>query len=324
MSPSFADLIITLALMYAALQTEMSPSSSATQTTVMLMMIVALQTAPPPLISAAIRITPLLSSAAAVAASFRHENISVADDRRLPNSTAINAAFCHQHNNIDDDNRRPSKRTPTGHREKNVDATIIIASKRSKKAANIIAASHFDEVLDVVDRYVVIPRPLIHVDQPLPPPLAPPPISPSHRPLASPPISSAPRTPPFRLRLHKKPTFKFKVNKNKSKIKNASLNLINQYKRTTQPKETNYINPHLDSVFTPSNSKHYDDLTNTSSTSTLSSPRLHTSTTLPLSLSNFSNSNQNALESPQTHQIILPFHLHSLDIINVFSKNSNF
>ena len=78
----------------------------------------------------------------------------------------------------------------------------------------------------------------------------------THRPLASPPISSTPRTPPVRLRLHKKLTFKFKVNRNKSKIKNTSLNLTNQHKRTTQPKLTNYIHTHLDSGFTPSNSTH--------------------------------------------------------------------
>ena len=144
----------------------------------------------------------------------------------------------------------------------------------------------------------------------------------THRPLASPPISSTPRTPPVRLRLHKKLTFKFKVNRNKSKIKNTSLNLTNQHKRTTQPKQTNYIHPHLDSGFTPSNSTHYDDLTNTSSTSTLSSPRLHTINTSPLSLSNFSDANQHVLESPQTYQIILSFHFHSPDITSDFSINS--
>ena len=143
----------------------------------------------------------------------------------------------------------------------------------------------------------------------------------THRPLASPPISSTPRTPPVRLRLHKKLTFKFKVNRNKSKIKNTSLNLTNQHKRTTQPK-SNYINPPLDSVFTTSNSTQYDDLTNACSTTTLSSPRLHTINTSPLSLSNFSDANQHVLESPQTYQIILSFHFHSPDITSDFSINS--
>ena len=197
---------------------------------------------------------------------------------------------------------------------------IILANNRSKKATNINAASHFDEVLDVVDRYVVIPRPFIHVDQPLPQRIAPPSISPAHRSLASPPISSAPRTP------HsvyiKKPTFKFKVNKNKSKIKNASLNPTNQYKRNTQPKETNYIHPHLDSVFTPSNSTHDHNLIKTSSTLTSSSPHLNTLNTLPLSLSNFSSCNQYTRKSPHTHRIIPPFHFHSPDVSSGYSTNS--
>ena len=105
-------------------------------------------------------------------------------------------------------------------------------------------------------------------------------------------------------------------------MKITSLNLTNQHKRTTQPKLTNYIHPHLDSGFTPSNSTHYNDLTNTSSPSTMSSSHLHTFNTLPLSLSILSTSNQHALESPQTHQIIPSFHLESPDITSDFSINS--
>ena len=166
---------------------------------------------------------------------------------------------------------------------------------------------------------MVIPRPYIHVDQPIVPPL----ISPIYLPLASPPISSTPRTPPVRLRLHKKPMFKFKVNKNKSKMKITSLTPTNPHKPTTQPQLTNYMHPPFDSGFTPSNSTHYNDLTNTSSPSIMSSSHLHTFNTSPISLSNFSASNHQTLESPQTHQIIPSFHLDLPDTTSDLSINSN-
>ena len=314
--------------MYAALQTTSTLPPSAAHTVKLLMMFVALQTASlPPMPStsvATIKTVQLLTLSAIdfcrqqnnAIVDFRCLPTSIAvvatDDYHLPNNTVVDVAFCHPHNNIDNDNCFPSNRDAIGHRQNNVVVAVISANNRSKKAINIIIASHFDDVPAVVDRYMVIPHPFIHAAQPLPLPIVSHPISPAPRP-----ISSTPRTPHVQLRRHKKPTLKFRFNKNKSKINNNK-----PLKLTTQPKQTNYIQPNLDSVFTPSSPTHYHNLTNTSSTSTSSSPRLNTLNTLPLSLSNLSTSNQYTPEISQTHQIIPPFHLPTLDVTTSYSTSS--
>ena len=165
------ELPTPLLLMYVARETKL-PLPSAAHTTVLLMMSVALHTTPPPLMpstSAAKRTLQLLTIATSQITQLPSTS---APNRTMPllTSTASQPALlpppanCHQLNNIDDDNRCPSKRIPTGHRRKNVDAVVIAFNNRSMKATNNIAISHFDEVPDTVDRYVVTPRPFIHTD----------------------------------------------------------------------------------------------------------------------------------------------------------------